>query len=65
MNHTSFDSKLANSVQRDYLRDATHYRLGKTSSHKSTFGKTMVSKSLPLASYALFFISLFVLAWII
>ncbi len=59
----NYDSKLAYSVQRDYLRDAAHYRLGKTSNHKSSFGETLVSKLLPLVSYAIFFASLFVLAW--
>lgn len=65
MNHTSFDSKLAYSVQQDYMRDADRYRLGKTSSHKSSFGEMIVSKALPLASYTLFFASLVVLAWVI
>ena len=65
MNNTSFDSRLAHSVQRDYLRDARHHRLGKASNHKSSSGTTIVSKSLPLASYVLFFASLFVLGWVI
>ena len=63
MNNKSFSSKLAYSIQHDYERNAAHYRLGKASNHRSSFGKAVVSKALPLASYALFFASLFVLAW--
>ncbi|MEM7115862.1 MAG: hypothetical protein AAF614_25700 [Chloroflexota bacterium] len=62
-NNRSFDSKLARSVQRDFHRNAHNYRLAKTNSWTSGYGKPIIAKSLPLASYALFFFSLFALAW--
>ena len=60
-NNRNHCSQLAHSIQRDYQQDAEIYRLAKASNSPSNFGKTAVSKSLRLASYAIFFVTLFAL----
>lgn len=60
-NNGSYDNKLAYSVQQDYQREAANFRLARANRQKSSFGQTFIPKSLPLASYIIFLVSLFVL----
>ena len=57
----SYDTKLAHSVQHDYQQEAANYRLTKGSAQRSSLGKMIVSKSLPLIGTAIALASLFIL----